>query len=188
MATAGFLILAAMAVAGALTMVLARNPIYSAVSLVFTLLATACLFLSLGAQFLAVVQVIVYAGAIVVLFIFVLMLLNMRSGEGGERDLHRVGFGQSLGVALAALLLLQLGLLAFMKMPGGIIPAIGSSDLEARAGGHSQAIGMLLYSKYLFPFEVASILLLVAIIGAVALSRRHLVMGDERDESTEEVP
>ncbi len=188
MAHGAFHFLAFLALAGALTVVLARNPIYSAVALVLTLMSTAGLFLSLGAQFLAVVQVIVYAGAIVVLFIFVLMLLNLRSGEGGEEQLHRVGFGQSLGVGLAALLFLQLGLLAFSKLPGGIIPAIGSSDLEARAGGHSQAIGLLLYSKYLLAFEVASVLLLVAVIGAVALSRRHLVMGEGRDESTEEVP
>ena len=112
MAMAVFVILAVLVVAGALAVVLAPNPIYSAVALVFTLMSTAGLFLSLGAQFLAVVQVIVHAGAIMVLFIFVIMLLNVRPGESGEERLHKVGFGQTFAVALAALLLLQLGLLA----------------------------------------------------------------------------
>jgi NADH-quinone oxidoreductase subunit J len=182
-----FLVLALLTVAGALSVVLLRNPIHSAVALVFTLIGTAVLFLSLGAQFLAVVQVIVYAGAIMVLFIFVIMLLNVRTGEGGEENLHRLGFGQVVGIAAATMLLLQLGFLALS--PGGtnVQPATSQAELEAQAGGHSQAVGLLLYSKYLLPFEVASLLLLVAIIGAVAMSRRHLTMGKDRDESTEDV-
>jgi NADH-quinone oxidoreductase subunit J len=182
-----FLIIAFLAVAGAMTVVLTPNPIHSALALVFTFIATAALFLTLGAQFLAVVQVIVYAGAIMVLFIFVIMLLNLRPGEGGERDLHRLGFGQVIAIAFAALLMLQLGILALSPRSAGVAPDSTAADLTAAAGGHSQAIGLLLYGKYLFPFEVASLLLLVAIIGAVALSRRHLVMGRDRDESTEDV-
>lgn len=183
-----FLILALLAVAGALAMVMAPNPIHSALMLVFTLMATAGIFLTLGAQFLAVVQVIVYAGAIMVLFVFVIMLLNLKKGEGGELELHRLGASQSVGIGLAALLLMQLGLLALTARSATTIPAHPAGTLEAEAGGHSQAIGLLLYGKYLLPFEIASVLLLVAIIGAVALSRRHLVMGPGRDDQTEEVP
>ncbi|HEX7880238.1 MAG TPA: NADH-quinone oxidoreductase subunit J [Candidatus Eisenbacteria bacterium] len=183
-----FFLLAFLAIAGALAVVLLPNPIHSALMLVFTLMATAGIFLTLGAQFLAVIQVIVYAGAIMVLFVFVIMLLNMRSGEGGEDRLHRIGIGQSLGIGLASLLLLQLGLLVMAGKPSLLKSIHPAADLEAQAGGHSQAIGLLLYGKYLLPFEVASVLLLVAIIGAVALSRRHLVVGPGRDETTEEVP
>lgn len=186
--TALFAILAAMLVAGAATVVLARNPIHSAVALVFTLIATAGLFLTLSAQFLAAIQVIVYAGAIMVLFIFVIMLLDLRAGEGGEERLHRIGFRQSLGIALAGLLLIQLGALAMSFTGEAPLSAVPATALEKEAGGQSQAVGILLYGRYLFPFEVASVLLLVAIVGAVALSRRHLVMGKERDESTEEAP
>jgi NADH-quinone oxidoreductase subunit J len=93
MAPAIFFILAILAVAGALGVVLAPNPIHSAVALVMTLMVTAAVYLMLGAQFLAVIQVIVYAGAIVVLFIFVIMLLNMGKEEGGEENLHRLGLG-----------------------------------------------------------------------------------------------
>jgi len=182
-----FILLALLVVAGALAVVLTPNPIHSAVALVFTLMATAGIFLTLGAEFLAVVQVIVYAGAIMVLFIFVIMLLNVRKGEAGEENLHRLGFGQVMGIALAALLLLQLGLIALSVRGRPIEPASDADQLTAAAGGHSQAIGLLLYGKYLLPFEIASLLLLVAIIGAVAMSRRHLVMGPARDESTEDV-
>jgi NADH-quinone oxidoreductase subunit J len=183
-----FVIVALVMVAGAAAVVLARNPIHSAVALVFTLIATAGLFLSLSAPFLAVIQVIVYAGAIMVLFIFVIMLLNLRAGEGGEEHLHRIGLRQSLGIALAGLLLVQLGTLAVLFPGGAPRAALSACELETGAGGLSQAVGILLYTKYLFPFEVASVLLLVAIVGAVALSRRHLALGKERDESTEEMP
>ncbi|MDZ4803566.1 MAG: NADH-quinone oxidoreductase subunit J [Candidatus Eisenbacteria bacterium] len=184
-----FFLLALLVVAGALAVVLLPNPIHSALMLVFTLMATAGIFLTLGAQFLAVIQVIVYAGAIMVLFVFVIMLLNLRAGEGGEESLHRkTGLGQILGIGLAALLMLQIGLLVLTGKPSLLKSIHPAAELEAQAGGHSQAIGLLLYGKYLLPFEVASVLLLVAIIGAVALSRRHLVIGPGRDESTEEVP
>ena len=182
-----FFILAALALFGALNMVLRANPAHSAMSLVFTLIATAGLFLTLGAEFLAVVQVIVYAGAIMVLFIFVIMLLNTRSGEGGEAHLHRVGFGQAIGVALAAFLVLLLSALALRGQSGAIQPATSAADMQVQAGGNSQALGLLLYGKYLFPFEVASVLLLVAIIGAVAMSRRHLGFGSDRDDRPEDV-
>lgn len=182
-----FLFLAILALIGALTMVLTPNPAHSAMALVFTLLSTAGLFLTLGAEFLSVVQVIVYAGAIMVLFIFVIMLLNTRTGEGGEANLHRVGFNQAIGIALAALLVMLLGALALRGQSGAIQPATPATELQAQAGGNSQALGLLLYGKYLFPFEVASVLLLVAIIGAVAMSRRHLGFGDDRDDRAEDV-
>lgn len=182
-----FAILALLALVGALFMVLSPNPTHSAMSLVFTLMATAGLFLTLGAEFLAVVQVIVYAGAIMVLFVFVIMLLNTKTGEGGESRLYELTRGQYVGIGLASLLLFQLGLLALTSRSGALQPATTAAEAQAAAGGNSQALGLLLYGKYLFPFEVASVLLLVAIIGAVAMSRRHLGFGTDRDERQEEV-
>jgi NADH-quinone oxidoreductase subunit J len=183
-----FFLLAILAILGALLVVLHPNPIHSALMLVFTLMATAGIFLTLGAQFLAVIQVIVYAGAIMVLFVFVIMLLNMQRGQGGEERLHKIGLGQGIGISLGALLMLQFGLLVLSGRVSSLKPLHPAATLEVEAGGHSQAIGLLLYGKYLLPFEVASVLLLVAIIGAVALSRRHLVMGPQRDETTDEAP
>src|SRR5512140_1985735 len=128
-----FLILAVIAVAGALAVVLAANPIHSALALVFTLIATAGIFLTLSAQFLAVIQVIVYAGAIMVLFIFVIMLLNARAGEAGEENLHRLGFRQALGIAAATLLLLQLAVLAISTRGPALQPAVSADQLAAEA-------------------------------------------------------
>lgn len=182
-----FLILALLALLGALYMVLSPNPTHSAMALVFTLLATAGVFLTLGAEFLAVVQVIVYAGAIMVLFVFVIMLLNTRTGEGGESRLHELTRGRILAIGLATVLLFQLGLLALTTRSGAIQPATTAAEAQAVAGGNSQALGLLLLGEYLFPFEVASVLLLVAIIGAVAMSRRHLGFGPDRDERPEDV-
>ena len=161
-----FLIFAAIAIAGALGVVLNRKPVYSALSLLVNFAVLAVLYVALQAQFLAVVQVIVYAGAIVVLFLFVIMLI---SGDLPGVDVHTRGRQVAVTIAAVAgvLLLVGLGYVALasrapMANPSGELPGAGSV----------QAIGAALFTDYLLPFELASILLLVAMIGAVVLARK----------------
>jgi NADH-quinone oxidoreductase subunit J len=168
MAIIAFVVLAVVAVAGAVSMVLARNPVHSVLFLVVNLFCVAVFYLSLNADFLAVVQVIVYAGAIVVLFLFVITLLN--PVQMAAPDLLR---GQGLAAAgvLALVLLLVAGAavlsgLATINLPAAP-PPLPSDD-------NVHAIGTVLYSQYLFPFEATSILLLVAIVGATVLAKRRL--------------
>jgi len=167
MAIASFMLLAIAAVAAALGVVLQRNALYGALSLVGVFGVTAVLYLMLSAPFLAVVQLIVYAGAIMVLFIFVIMLLSIRYEESGESAGIPRGAKRLVAITLAAVMVGFLAVLALtMGFPAGGDDAGGTlSDV--------QALGTTLYQKYMFPFEVASILLLVAIVGAVAITRRH---------------
>lgn len=169
MAIAAFLILALIAVGGAMSVVLNRNALYSALSLVLVFLATAVIYLSLAAPFLAVLQVLVYAGAIMVLFVFVIMLLSLRQEDVGEQMGLPTGLKRVLSVGLAGLLLAQLAVLgATMTLTG----RTGETDVAGEFGS-VQAVGMKLYKSYILPFEVASVLLLVAMVGAVAITRRH---------------
>jgi NADH-quinone oxidoreductase subunit J len=164
-AVAGFLILAVASILGALSVVLQRNALYGALSLVGVFAVTAVLYLMLSAPFLAVIQVIVYAGAIMVLFIFVIMLLSLRYEESGEGEGIPAGMKRLVALVLGGVLTALIGVLSFTLMRAG--PAAGADV------GTVEALGLVLYKKYVFPFEVASILLLVAIIGAVAITRRH---------------
>lgn len=167
MAVAAFIILAVVAIACALGVVLQRNALYSALSLVGVFLATALLYLMLSAPFLAVLQVIVYAGAIMVLFIFVIMLLSVTYEESGEARGIPSGWNRIVAVVLGGLLAAQLVILGLhLILPAGA--GAGNADL-----GSVQAVGLALYRQYVFPFEVASVLLLVAIVGAVGITRRH---------------
>jgi NADH-quinone oxidoreductase subunit J len=161
LAVAGFLILAVAAILGALSVVLQRSALYAALSLVGVFAATAVLYLMLSAQFLAVIQLIVYAGAIMVLFIF----LSLRYEESGEAEGIPAGMKRMTALLLGGVLTALIAALSFTLTHVG---AAASADV-----GTVQALGLVLYKKYVFPFEVASILLLVAIIGAVAITRRH---------------
>ena len=158
-----FLVFGTLAVASALMMVFNRNPVHAALWLVLTFLCVAVLFLILGAQFLAAVQIIVYTGAIMVLFLFVVMLLNLER----EQEPLAAGPHRGIAVALAALLLFVL-VGAFVSRAGfPMLPSpgrtIGIRDL-----------GMSLYNEWFFPFELASVLLLVAMIGAIVLAKRRI--------------
>jgi NADH-quinone oxidoreductase subunit J len=168
MAIIAFVVLAVVAIAGAVSMIISRNPVHSALFLVVNLFCIAVLYLSLNADFLAVVQVIVYAGAIMVLFLFVITLLNPVQIEAP--DLLR-GQGVVAAGTLALVLLVVAGAavlsgVATIKLPS-TPPSLASDD-------NVHAIGTLLYSQYLFPFEATSILLLVAIVGATVLAKRRL--------------
>jgi len=156
-----FIIFGALAVAGALNFLFQRHPINSALSLVVVMMSLAVLYWSLGAEFLAAAQVIVYSGAIMVLFVFVIMLLN--AGEEEETKGSRVAVlfgvpGMLIGgVLMAWVVLRQSGTEA---VPIGALP------------GHPADIAQLLFHDFLLPFEVTSILILIAIMGAVVLASK----------------
>lgn len=159
-----FYILAAVAVAAALSVILQRAPVYSALSLIVVLCALAVVYLLLGAEFMAVIQVIVYAGAIMVLFVFVIMLLN----AGRETASNRSRLARWLGVPLVAAFLVELLTVISRQFPAG-----AASPAPALDAGPA-AIGHLLFRNYVLPFEVTSILILVAILGAVVLAKKEL--------------
>jgi NADH-quinone oxidoreductase subunit J len=162
---------AGLAIVSAACCVTRRNPVASALWLVVTLFSLAALFVLLNAQFLAVLQVLVYAGAIMVLFLFVIMLLNL--GRGGPTDI-KGPIGLGLGVLLAGLLLVQL----LVLRQGGSVPALGRAvGVAPRAAaevGIVPALARPLFTAYLVPFELTSLLLLAAIVGAVVLAKRRL--------------
>ena len=156
-----FFVLAALTVLSALTVIVHRNPVHSAVSLVATLCFLALFFFALDAQLVAILQVIVYAGAIVVLFLFVIMLLNVQAQSRATGGTLLVATASIGGFALAAL----------------IVAGLRRSEAGATAGvgegfGETAAVARELFTVYLLPFELTSVLLLVAIVGAVALARK----------------
>ena len=159
----GFFLLATLLVGLSLLVILARNPVHSALALVAALFIIAVLFLTLDAPLVAALQILVYAGAIMVLFLFVVMLLNPGTVERGST--------LAWGLTATASGLLALELIRFM-MPG---PDPTQGLLTSRVGsqfGSPEALGQTLFNDFVLPFEVASILLLVAIVGAVTLAGR----------------
>ena len=162
-----FLIFAALALAGALNLLLQKHPINSALSLVVVMMSLAVLYWSLGAEFLAAAQVIVYSGAIMVLFVFVIMLLN--AGEEERTSGSRAAYFAGIPGATAVFCLLSF---VFLKESG----ATGSVHLSSAGVGaisNISQISQLLFTKLLLPFEVTSVLILVAILGAVVLARKE---------------
>jgi NADH-quinone oxidoreductase subunit J len=161
-----FVVLAPLAVVTALGMVLTRNAVYSALLLVVNLFCLAGFYVLLEAQFVAAVQVIVYAGAIMVLFLFVLMLL----GIGNEEAVYETIKGQR-----PAALLLTLGLLVTLAgaLFAGVFDAAPASLATANEGGNVQAVGRILFTHYTFAFETAGVLLVVAAVGALVLGKRQ---------------
>ncbi len=162
MEVAVFAVFALLAVVSALLVVAHRNPVYSTMSLVVTLLALAVLFVLLGAPLLAALQVLVYTGAILVLFLFVLMLLNV--GRETESD---SGWIQRLGaLAAAGAFGLLLALLLWSRYRGFALPAIGRDEVAL------EPLARQLLTTYLLPFEIVGLLLLAAVVAATALARR----------------
>ena len=159
-----FVLFGAMALGCAVAMVAHRNPLYSAISLVGVFVSLACLYVTLQAPFIAAIQVIVYAGAIMVLVVFVIMLLNVE--EEVRRPL-RLTYLIPVGVLLAAVLV---GEAAFMLNLGEevkVVPPAASSEV-----GLTASIGTGMFTKYLLPFEVTSVLILMALVGAITLARQ----------------
>jgi NADH-quinone oxidoreductase subunit J len=161
-----FVVLAPLSVVSALGMVLTRNAVYSALLLVVNFFCLAGFYVLLEAQFVAAVQVIVYAGAIMVLFLFVLMLLGVESQESVRETIR----GQR-----PAAVLLTLGLLVTIvgALLAGVFDAAPASLAAANEGGNVQAVGRLLFTRYTFAFETAGILLVVAAVGALVLGKRQ---------------
>jgi NADH-quinone oxidoreductase subunit J len=155
--------LAFIAVAAALLMILTRNAVHSALFLVIVMSALAVFFLGLNGPFIAMVQVAVYAGAIMVLFLFVIMLLGAE--RVGARD--RVTWHIPMAIILAVAVLALGGFMLLNQAPVQIVDLPTDQIVQ----GSAEAIGAQLYSTYLFPFEAVSVILLVAIVGAVVLSR-----------------
>jgi NADH-quinone oxidoreductase subunit J len=166
-----FYVIAALILGFALLVISTRNTVHAVLFLVLNFLAVAALYVLLTAQFLAVIQVLVYAGGIVVLYLFVVMLVNLKRPPEDHSSPQRrswVGFG------LSALVLAQLAVILLWgyAAPGAVSFATAqNSDL---ALNNVERVGMLLYTDYLIPFEVASMLLLVAMVGAIILAKREL--------------
>ncbi len=166
-----FWVFAAIAVGSAALCISRRSPVASALWLVMTLFALAALFVILDAQFIGVLQVLVYAGAIMVLFLFVIMLLNL--GRGGPTDL-KGPLGLVVAALLAGTLFVQLRSLSAAGPPSEIRLPEGAMAALQREQGMVQTVAQPLFSDYLIPFEITSILLLAAIVGAVVLAKRKL--------------
>ena len=160
-----FLVFALIAVVCAINVVLQTHPISSALSLVGVMGSLAVLYLLLGAEFIAAAQVIVYAGAIMVLFIFVIMLLN----AGAETKPRVKPLGKYWGTPL---LLVFLGMIAYLIQI--FLPPTTGVTFGGFRGGTAQDIGRSLFTVYLLPFEVTSVLILIAIIGAIVLAQKEV--------------
>ena len=159
-----FILFAGLAIGSAIAMVAQRNPLYSAISLIGVFIALASIYVTLAAPFIAAVQVIVYAGAIMVLVIFVIMLLNV---EQEERRPRRLRFLVPAAIGMAAILIAETAFILYSVHAAGAKLPGPTSDV-----GLTHSIGVNLFTAYLLPFEVTSVLLLMAIVGAMSLARQ----------------
>jgi NADH-quinone oxidoreductase subunit J len=172
-AFSGILIIAAIGV------ITARNPVHAALFLVFAFFNSAVLWLLLEAEFLAIVLVLVYVGAVMVLFLFVVMMLDVNVAQ------MREGFTRyaPLGLLIAALVVIEIGSVVWVKQIGGAPVANAAATLVQ--GSNTRALGELLYTKYLYPFELAAMLLLLAIVAAIVLTMRHRAGAKQQDVSAQ---
>ncbi|MGI9106159.1 MAG: NADH-quinone oxidoreductase subunit J [Pyrinomonadaceae bacterium] len=168
MTTLLFVLLFGLAVGSAIAMVAQRNPLYSAISLIGVFIALAGLYLLLAAPFLAAIQIIVYAGAIMVLVVFVIMLLNVEEEEHQARTWSL----KIPAVLLAALLFAEVGFILYFVGASGVEPLDPNATGNPSNVGLTASIGTGLFTNYLLPFEITSVLLLMAIVGAMTLARR----------------
>ncbi len=167
-----FILFAGLAVGCAVAMVAQRNPLYSAISLVGVFISLAALYLMLAAPFIAAVQVIVYAGAIMVLVVFVIMLLNV---EEESRRRIRLPILIPAAILLAAVLIAQAAFVIYFVQTN---TTVSLQDPSTSDVGLTASIGKGLFTTYLLPFEITSILLLMAIVGAMTLARRATLSPD----------
>ncbi len=157
-----FLVFALLAVGGAVSLIAQRHPIHSALSLIVVMVALAALYLLLGAEFVAAVQVIVYAGAIMVLFVFVIMLLN----AGAEERTSLSRMARYAGVPLAVLFTLGLAWRVAQATAGDVARPVDPNT--------TRNLSMMLFREFVLPFELTSVLILIAILGAVVLAKREV--------------
>ena len=162
-----FYVFAALALAGALMVILFKSPVSSALSLVLTLFATAVLFVLLLGHFVAVIQILVYAGAIMILFLFTVMFLNLKEGALEFESKHL-----AFKVSILLVILLFVGYFASIGFKNGmLIRNLGLSGMDGF--GSVQGVGTTLFTDYLLPFELTSILIIVAIIGVVVIAKKR---------------
>jgi len=157
-----FLLFAALAVGAAINVLVQKHVLYSALSLIVMLTAVSALFILLQAEFLAVINVIVYAGAIVVLFIFVIMLLNLPADEDGTDRMRWLKFA---GIPLGLFLLFLIG---------ATVWNVGVATNSTQMNGTPEAIGQSLFTDYILPFELTSLLILIALMGAVVFAKKDV--------------
>tara|TARA_B100000315_G_C14254960_1_gene441446 strand:- start:77 stop:601 length:525 start_codon:yes stop_codon:yes gene_type:complete len=167
-----FLFFAFTAVVSGTAMILQRNLVYCVLLLIMVMVSLAGLFLMLNAQFVAVIQIVVYAGAIMVLFLFVIMLLNISREESGA-------FRVQKPVAIILLILLAIPTISMILSATSGVSAIPSTPQGSFGLGEVEYIGRLLFTKYLLPVEIAGVLLLIGIVGAVVLTKRGSVLSEE---------
>ena len=160
-----FYLLATMAIASAIAVITRRNPVHAALSLIVTLLSLAGFYLMLYAPFVAAVQIVLYAGGIMVLFLFVIMLVNL------EQNIREYQFNKQWLVGTVAALALGALLLFVYERGRDIFPRTFAAMPEAQ---NTQQVGAMLYTNYMYPFEIASLLLLVAIVGAVVMAKKRI--------------
>jgi NADH-quinone oxidoreductase subunit J len=172
-ATLLFYVFSAILLLSALLVITARNPVYASLYLVLAFFNAAALFLLLGAEFLGLILILVYVGAVMVLFLFVVMMLDINLARLQEGFLHYL----PLGLAVAILGVLELAAV-FWTAPLGHVPA--PAALPANAD-NTRALGGLLYTQYLYPFEIAAVILLIAIIAAIALTLRRRPQSKTQD-------
>ena len=163
-----FYALAAVAVAAAVGVIASKNPVHAAMSLLLTFLAVAGLFVLQRAELIAAVQVLVYAGGVMVLFLFVIMLVNVRTLPSQQHYVRRL-VPAAIVISVLVAGLVGVGVWAGFRGPAGPIGPLVS--VEGTVMGNTEAVGWSLYRDYLLPFEVVSIVLLVAMIGAIVMGR-----------------
>jgi NADH-quinone oxidoreductase subunit J len=165
-----FYVLSALILFFAVMVISTKDTVHSVLFLVIDFLFVAALYVLLGAQFLAVIQILVYAGGIVVLYLFVVMLVNLKRPPETHQDPHR---RTKIGLALSVAILVELAAIAGYNAPGQA-PTVARAASNLPVSGNTQEVGYMLYTSYLIPFEIASMLLLVAMIGAIVLAKREL--------------
>lgn len=158
-----FFLFAGLAIACAISMVYHKNPLYSAISLIGVFVSLSCIYITLAAPFIAAVQILIYAGAIMVLVVFVIMLLNLDE----KNPVNRLGYLYAVGGGLGLILLVQTFFIfyAVMKAPNHAVD-------QTKTAGKTLSIGTAMYTEYLLPVEIVGVLLMMAIIGGVILARR----------------
>ncbi len=168
---------------GAVGVITSENPVHSALSLVGTLIGVAVLFIAQDAEFLAAVQVIVYAGAIVVLFLFVIMLIGVDRSE----DVQVEPLSAQRAAAAVLGLVLAVGLVTIVSL-GSVTGTPGTADVADVAASNTEAIGRVLFTEHLLAFEITSVLLVIAVVGAVALARYRDAAFVDAEHPGDEIP
>lgn len=171
-----FIIMGLITIVCALCVVFQKNPVYSAIFLIQTMVSLAVLYVLLHAQFIAAIQVMVYAGAIMVLFVFVIMLLNLNKTDV-EGDYDKLLFQKPSAIILGFILVVMIGAVTLNTVFQGTQGEYTPESISQI--GNTQLVGKMLFTKYVFPFEIASILLFAAVLGAIILAKKQIIKEKE---------